>query len=149
MLSAALSWPFSSQRTDMPPRKQTHRRASDTEEMLKQVLPGSAALAKDPEVEAEMKTAVGLSRVVDMRIPLWGVLSALAVGGFTLISMWFSVQQLTTSMQKVQVTLEAGSAQTAAFREELAVQKFRLANIDAEIAALKAARYQDSLRTPR
>lgn len=112
MLSAALSWPFSSHRTNMPPRKDTRRRASDTEEMLKQVLPGSAALAKDPEAEAEMKTVGGLSRMVDMRIPLVWLLAAVgSFAGFQ-IMLWSSVQKMTEAMVKVEAKLETSSAQT-------------------------------------
>lgn len=129
MLSAVLPWPFSSQRTDMPP-KDNRRRASSVEGRLAETLRGSAAAVKDPAVEAEMKTAAGLSRMVDMRIPLWGILSGMGALALVLVNMWFSVQQLTAAMADVQLTLKAGNAQANGNAIEIATIKLRLENAE-------------------
>lgn len=132
----------------MASRKTPRRRASETEEMLKQVLPGSAKVVHDPEAEAEMKTSSGLSRMIDMRIPAWQLGAALAAGGFTLISMWFSVQSLTTSMQKVQATLEAGTAQTMQTALEIDRLKSRMERTEESYRSLQQQINQQQYPAP-
>jgi hypothetical protein len=128
-------------RLDMAPRKDTHRRASDADDIIKERLQ-SGAPPNDPQLEADMKTASGLSRVVDMRVPVWHIVVALTMGVGTLVGMYYTLQVLSSDMREVKVMLRANDASASAVREELAVQKFRMATIDAEIAALKAARYR-------
>lgn len=91
--------------------KNRHR-PSEAEEVLRQVLPGSAAVVNDPEAEADMKTSGGLGRVVDFRIPLVWLLAAVgSFAGFQ-IMLWSSVQKMTETMVKVEGKLETSSAQT-------------------------------------
>jgi hypothetical protein len=101
------------------------RRASESEEILKDVLAGSAAVVKDPEAEAEMRTH-GLGRMVDMRIPLWGILSSVGALVMLLINMWLSVQQLTVAMVDVQATLKAGNTAAQANDKELVRMQGRM-----------------------
>lgn len=73
-----------------------------------------------------MKTGVGFSRMVDMRIPLWGILSGMGALALVLVNMWFSVQQLTTAMADVQLTLKAGNGQATTTLVEIERLKGRL-----------------------
>lgn len=93
----------------MPP-KDTRRRASDADEIITERL-RSGSPPNDPVLEADMKTATGLSRVVDFRIPLIWLLGA--VGSFAIfqVMLWSSVQEMTKAMVKVEAKLEASNAQ--------------------------------------
>ena len=108
----------------------TRRRPPVTTDSLKQVLEGSGKVAYDPEAEAQMKTAGGLRQMVDMRIPLWGVLCGIGALALLLVNMWFSVQQLNTAMVDVQLTLKAGNSQANGNAIEIATIKLRLENAE-------------------
>lgn len=105
-------------------------RAPSKPDPLKEILHASGALANDPEAEADMKTTTGLSRMVDMRIPLWGLLTVLGTGVMLLVILWFNVQQLMISMADVQLTLKAGNSQATANAIEIATIRLRLENAE-------------------
>lgn len=90
--------------------KENRRRAADADDIIQERL-RSGAPPNDPAVEADMRTAASLGRMVDMRIPLVWLLGLLGAFAGLQIVMWFTVQRLNDSMVEVQATLKAGNAQ--------------------------------------
>jgi hypothetical protein len=95
--------------TAMAPPKDIRRRAADAEDIINERLRRGAP-PEDPLVEADMRNS--LSRMVDMRIPLWGILGATGTLAMVLITMWFNVQALTAGMAEMR-TLMRESVTTA------------------------------------
>jgi hypothetical protein len=108
------------------------RRAADQQEdRLKDTLRGSAAMTTDPEEEADIKTFNrNPPRMVDMKIPLWGIITTAGLFGAMLVNMYINVQQLSTAMTDVQLTLKAGNNQANSNAIEIATIKLRLENAE-------------------
>lgn len=77
------------------------------------------------------------TKMVDMRIPLWGVLSVMGAVGLLLTNMYFSVESMKSTMTDVQATLKSGNAQSAVNMVELATIKLRLDNAERAVAAVQ------------
>lgn len=71
-----------------------------------------------------------ITRVIDFRIPLPYLLSGVAMIGWALISMWFSVSQLVKTVDELQITVKSGNGSVVAVAGELALLKFRLTNTE-------------------
>lgn len=78
-----------------------------------------------------------VARIVDMRIPLWGVITATAAGAFILISMYFTTNQTAKDVAALQITVNAGNSQVTTLAGEQALLKFRQENIEGELRILK------------
>ena len=69
-------------------------------------------------------------RIVDLKIPLTWLLGVAGFLGWALISMYFSLNQLVTTVTDLQITVKSGNNSVAAVAGELALQKFRLQNVE-------------------
>ncbi|MES2187945.1 MAG: hypothetical protein V4505_25565 [Pseudomonadota bacterium] len=79
-----------------------------------------------------------LSRMVDLRIPLWGLLCGCTVVGWGLISMWFMVNQLVKDVGELQITVKAGGSQATTIAGEMAILRFRVENLEGDKRAAAA-----------
>lgn len=73
-----------------------------------------------------------VSRVIDFRIPLPWLLGVMGVVGWGLVSMWFMVNQLTSDVSDLQITVKAGNGQAVTVAGELALLRYRVENIEAD-----------------
>jgi len=71
-----------------------------------------------------------ITRVIDMKIPLPWLLGVAGVVGWALTSMYFSVGQLVVTVAELQITVRSGNNSVTAVAGELALQKFRLQNVE-------------------
>lgn len=85
----------------------------------------------------EVDTARPAPRYVDMKIPLWGLICALAGGGFFIISMYFTTNQTARDVGELQITVKAGNAQASTLSNDLALVKFRMEAVEVDIRGLK------------
>ena len=87
------------------------------------------------EEDKSIKTARSLASMVDFKLPLVYVISGTVVIGWTIVSMYFTMNQLARDMNEVQATLKAGNAQSAAIAGDIALLRYRVDNIEASIKA--------------
>ncbi|MDQ0035838.1 hypothetical protein J2W30_003606 [Variovorax boronicumulans] len=78
-----------------------------------------------------------MSRIVDVRIPLWGLIGAFAAAAYFIIGTWFTSGQTAKDVNELQITVKAGNQQVTTLAGEQALLRFRLENIEGEIRALK------------
>jgi hypothetical protein len=88
---------------------------------------------------------VRIARIVDMRIPLWGVITATATGAFLLVSMYFTTEQTAKNVTELQITVKAGNTQVNSLAGEQALLKFRQENVESELRILKDVLTKQSL----
>lgn len=74
----------------------------------------------------------GITRLVDLKLPLHWILVSLAAGGWTLVSMWFSLNQLVASVTDLQVDVKAGNGSTTLILSKIALLEFRVGTLEAE-----------------
>ncbi|MGJ3704655.1 hypothetical protein [Variovorax sp. AFSI2.2] len=79
------------------------------------------------------------TRIIDLRIPLPWVLTGLITVGFTLVSMYFNVNQLVRDVGELQITVKAGNTQVTTLAGEQALLRFRMENIEGEMRAMKSS----------
>lgn len=82
-----------------------------------------------------------ISRIVDVRIPLWGLLTALTTAAYFLISMYFTTIQTAQNVSELQITVKAGNTQVTTLAGEQALLRFRMENIEGEIRSLKGGAF--------
>lgn len=75
--------------------------------------------------------ASALARVVDFRIPLPWLLSGFIFAAGLFINMFYKIQQMSDSLQDLQVTVKAGNAMATSFAGELALLKYRVDTLEA------------------
>ncbi len=71
-----------------------------------------------------------LSRMVDMRIPLWGVLCALGSGVVLAVTLWLTTQQLVATVNELKITVTSGNTSVSVMTSEIALIKFRLSIVE-------------------
>lgn len=71
-----------------------------------------------------------------MKIPLWGVITATAAGLMCLITIWFNVQNLTSAVQDLQITVKSGNTSVSVLASEMALLKFRTNTNEVDIQRL-------------
>lgn len=79
----------------------------------------------------------GGSRYVDMRIPLWGVLTSAVTVGFFLVSMWFTTNQTAKDVSDLQLTVKAGNTQVNTLAGQQTLLEFRQGNVESELRIIK------------
>lgn len=79
-----------------------------------------------------------VSRIVDVRIPLWGLIGAFAAAAYFIIGTWFTSNQTAKDVSELQITVKAGNQQVTTLAGEQALLRFRMENIEGEIRAIKA-----------
>lgn len=84
-------------------------------------------MAPVPEDEG----AVRLPRVsIDLKLPLWGILSAAAIGIAGLLSTYNQVARVGEDMQELKAQLKANNSQTIQFAQEQALLRFRVEKLE-------------------
>lgn len=86
---------------------------------------------------ADESSADRVSRIVDVRIPLWGLICALGAGAFFIVSMYFTTNQTARDVSELQLTVKAGNTQVTTLAGEQALLRFRMENLEGEIRGLK------------
>jgi len=79
-----------------------------------------------------------VSRFIDLRIPLWGVICVGGTAAFFIIGTWFTAGQTAKDVNELQITVKAGNQQVTTLAGEQALLRFRLENLEGEIRAIKA-----------
>lgn len=72
------------------------------------------------------------SQMVDMRIPLWGVLGGLAVGMGMAATLWFSNLQLVETVRDLKIAVQSGNTSVGVLSSETALLKFRVGTVEEE-----------------
>lgn len=80
-----------------------------------------------------------LTRVIDFRVPLPYLLSALAALVVFLFTLQTDVRQLLRDVSKMQATAEAGNNQLNAITAEQSLQRYRIDALESDVRALKKA----------
>lgn len=80
---------------------------------------------------------IRVSRVIDFRVPLPYLLSAFGALAFTLISMYFSLNQLVRDVGDLQITVKAGNSQSVTLAGEQALLRFRLENVEGALREIR------------
>lgn len=88
------------------------------------------------------------ARMLDFKIPLWGVLCALGAAAFFIVSMYFTTNQTARDVAELQILTKAGNTQVTSLAGEQALLRFRMENMEGEIRGLKNARIADVLPLP-
>lgn len=78
-----------------------------------------------------------VSRVIDFRVPLPYLLSGLVFVGFTLISMYFTLNQLVRDVGDLQIVVKAGNTQSVTLAGEQALLRFRLENVEGALRDMR------------
>lgn len=81
----------------------------------------------------------GARLTIDLKIPLWGMLTAAGAGFILFASLYFSVQALTDAVRELQVTVKTGNTSVMTLQSEQSLIKFRVGTNEADILLLKAA----------
>lgn len=89
------------------------------------------------------RTAPGITRLIDFKIPLHWLLVTITGLGWALVSMWFSLNQLVASVTELQVDVKAGNGSTTLILSKIALLEFRVGTLEAE-SARKAAKKEAS-----
>lgn len=85
------------------------------------------------------------ARMLDFKIPLWGVLCALCAAAFFIVSMYFTTNQTARDVAELQIMTRAGNTQVTSLAGEQALIRFRMENMEGEIRGIKSARISDAL----
>lgn len=89
-----------------------------------------------------------LSRFVDLRVPLWGLVCASCGAAFFIISIYFSNMKLVDDVAEMKIAVKAGNQQVTTLAGEQALLRFRMENIEGEMRALKAQTAQAAATAP-
>lgn len=98
--------------------------------------------------EATQNDGTQLSRFVDLRVPLWGLVCASCGAAFFIISIYFSNMKLVDDVAEMKIAVKAGNQQVTTLAGEQALLRFRMENIEGEIRSLKAQALQAASATP-
>ncbi|MBX3653182.1 MAG: hypothetical protein KF686_03290 [Ramlibacter sp.] len=71
-----------------------------------------------------------LTRMIDFRIPLWGVLGSCIVVVWALIGMYFQLQKVSENLAELQITVKSGNNQAMTLAGDIALLKFRIENLE-------------------
>ena len=83
---------------------------------------------------------------VDLNLPLWGIISAVGGGFILLVGLFYNVSSLTASMKDLQITVQAGNTAYSVLSGEMALQKFRLGTVEADLGQIKELIRQQGMR---
>jgi hypothetical protein len=80
---------------------------------------------------------VKLARVIDFKIPLPYLLGGVMGVSWAVISMYFAVQTLITSVADLQITVKSGNVSTSVLAGEVSLLRFRVEVIEDDLKARK------------
>lgn len=75
--------------------------------------------------------------VIDFRLPLAWLLGGVIAISWAVISMYFAVQTLITSVADLQITVKSGNVSTSVLAGEVSLLRFRVEVIEADLKARK------------
>lgn len=78
-----------------------------------------------------------IARMVDMKVPLWGMLTAAGTAAFFIVSMWFTTNQTAAEVRDLKIDVKSGNSQTVTLAGEQALIRFRMDNVDGELRSIK------------
>lgn len=81
-----------------------------------------------------------VSRVIDFKLPLSGILAAAFSLALLIGGMYFQLNRLSEDMADLKITVKAGNTSTTTVQGELAILRFRVETLEAERRAAAAAR---------
>lgn len=84
---------------------------------------------------------IGARVVVDMKIPMWGLITAVGAGFVLFAGLYFNVQSLTEAVRELQVTVKSGNTSVSVLSSEVALLKFRVGTLEVDVQ-----RINESLR---
>lgn len=68
---------------------------------------------------------------LDLKVPLWGVISASCAGFVLFAGLYFNVQALTEAVRELQITVKTGNTSVSVLSSEVALIKFRVGSLEA------------------
>jgi hypothetical protein len=77
-----------------------------------------------------------LGRFVDLRIPLVYLISGSGFVAWTLVSMYFTINQLVVAVEDLKIIVNSGNASMTALTGEVALLKFRMSNAEDDLRRL-------------
>jgi hypothetical protein len=80
---------------------------------------------------------VKLGRVIDFRLPLAWLLGGVIAISWAVISMYFAVQTLVSSVADLQITVKSGNVSSSVLAGEVSLLRFRVEVIEAQVKAIK------------
>jgi hypothetical protein len=80
---------------------------------------------------------VKLGRVIDFRLPLAWLLGGVIAISWAVISMYFAVQTLVSSVADLQITVKSGNVSSSVLAGEVSLLRFRVEIIEDELKARK------------
>jgi hypothetical protein len=81
---------------------------------------------------------VKMHRVIDFKLPLPWLIGGAIFVSWAVISMYFAVQTLITSVADLQVTVKSGNLSTSVLAGEVSLLRFRVETIEADLKSRKA-----------
>jgi hypothetical protein len=78
-----------------------------------------------------------IARVVDIRIPLWGLITGAITGLFFMANTYFTTNQTAKDVSDLQITVKAGNSQVTSLASDQALLKFRQENVESELRIIK------------
>lgn len=79
-----------------------------------------------------------VSRIVDVRIPLWGLICSFAAAAYFIIGTWFTAGQTAKDVNELQITVKAGNQQVTTLAGEQALLRFRMETIEGEMRSIRS-----------
>jgi hypothetical protein len=67
---------------------------------------------------------------IDMKLPMWGLVTAAVIALSCLIAMYYRLDQVGRDVNEMQLALKATNATTIQFAQDLAVMKFRMDKLE-------------------
>ena len=81
----------------------------------------------------------GARVVFDLKIPLWGLLSATGAGFILFAGLYFNVQALTEAVRELQITVKSGNTSVSVLSSEMALIKFRVGTLETDALRINEA----------
>ena len=78
---------------------------------------------------------VKLTRVIDFKLPLPWLLGGVIAVSWAVISMYFAVQTLISSVSDLQITVKSGNVSSSVLAGEVSLLRFRVEIIEADLKA--------------
>ena len=76
---------------------------------------------------------------LDLRVPLWGVISATGAGFILFAGLYFNVQALTEAVRELQITVKSGNTSVSVLSSEVALIKFRVGTLETDALRINEA----------
>jgi hypothetical protein len=95
---------------------------------------------RDQGIEKTPEAAVALMRMVDFKIPLVWLLGGFASAVMLLASMYYQLQEVSRGMAALQISVNAGNNQSVTLAGEIALIKFRMEHVEADLARTKGGK---------